>query len=64
MEAGEAKARRMSAELNGATGCYLHDGGRLADAEGDMHSFIHTDTWQGQSAAEMILDWEERRASG
>ena len=59
MEADEALARKMSAELNGFVGCYLRDEGRLSGAAGDVHFLIHTDTWQGRLVAEMIRDWGE-----
>ena len=61
LEADEAKARRMSAELNGFIGCYLRDGGRLSDAANGFHFLIHTDTWQGQLVAETLRDWGKAR---
>lgn len=61
LEAGEAAARKMSAEINGFVGCYLRDGGKLSDAAGDLHFLIHTDTWQGRLTAEMLRDWGEAR---
>lgn len=51
--------RKVSAELNGFIGYYLRDGGRLTDAEEDIHFLIHTDTWQGQIVAEILRDWGE-----
>lgn len=56
----EAEIRRLSAELNGFIGCYRRAGG-LADAAGDMHFLICTDTFQGRLTAGLLSDWGEKR---
>ena len=49
----EAEIRRLSAELNGFIGCYRRDG-ELADAAGDIHFLICTDTFQGRLTANLL----------
>lgn len=56
----EAEIRRLSAELNGFIGCYRR-AGDLADAAGDMHFLICTDTFQGHLTADLLREWGEKR---
>ena len=56
----EAEIRRLSAELNGFIGCYRR-AGDLADAAGDMHFLICTDTFQGRLTADLLSGWGEKR---
>ena len=56
----EAEVRRLSAELNGFIGCY-HRAGDLADAAGDLHFLICTDTFQGRLTADLLSGWGEKR---
>lgn len=51
-------ARRLSAELNGLLGIY---GGRLpGEARQDMHFLLHSDTYAGRIAAEVIAAWLQK----
>ena len=56
----EAEIRRLSAELNGFIGCYRR-AGDLADAAGDMHFLICTDTFQGRLTANLLSEWGKER---
>lgn len=60
LNADEDGARRISAELNGFIGFYRR-GGKMKEAAQDTHHLIHTDTWQGQIAAELLRDWGAAR---
>jgi len=53
------RIRELSAELNGILALYgdsWHTGG----AQNDMHVLIHSDTWQGETAASMAEEWLRR----
>jgi len=52
------EAKRLSAELNGLI-CYY--GGELSKAAGNQHIFIHTDTWAGERAANLLCKWMRSR---
>ncbi len=60
LSADEEEARKCSAELNGFAGYYRRSG-NLEDAVKDTHWLIHTDTYQGQIAAELLRDWGATR---
>lgn len=46
--------RNYSAELNGILGLYEED---LANADGNHHIFLHTDTYQGEQVAKRLNKW-------
>lgn len=52
---GVEAARSMSAELNAIVA--YHDGVMRQTGAPDHHILLHTDTYQGQLAAEILADW-------
>lgn len=48
------KARHLSAELNGLAGLY---GGDFSGRARDHHMLLHSDTFQGETAAALVRDW-------
>ena len=48
------EARKLSAELNGLFGLY---DGNPAAGKGNHHIFLHTDTYQGEKVAEILVHW-------
>jgi putative CRISPR-associated protein (TIGR02619 family) len=53
-----ARAKSLSAELNGLINYY---GGDLRLGTGNIHVFVHSDTWQGQAVAETLTEWTRQR---
>jgi len=51
-------AKALSAELNGLVNYY---GGNLSLAAGNLHVFVHSDTWQGRAVAETLREWATQR---
>ena len=54
--ANPKEVQRLSAELNGFISFY-GNGAKLSEARQDTHYLIHTDTYQGIKAAELIQSW-------
>ena len=54
--AGPKEVQVLSAELNGFISFY-GNGAKLDEARKNMHYLIHTDTYQGVKAAELIQAW-------
>ena len=54
--ASPEEVRRLSAELNGFISFY-GNGANLEEAKQNIHYLIHTDTYQGLKAAELIQSW-------
>lgn len=52
---GAADGWRLSAEINGLL--RLYGAGVAAKARLDTHFLVHSDTWEGQAAAEIGRDW-------
>ena len=50
------EVRALSAELNGFISFY-GNGSKLDEAAKDVHYLIHTDTYQGVAASELIREW-------
>ena len=50
--------KKLSAELNGFIAFY-DNGAKLDEARDNVHYLIHTDTYQGVKAAELIREWGE-----
>lgn len=53
--AGEAEAARLSAELNGLTALYRAEAG--VSRAGHLHHLLATDTWLGETTAELVATW-------
>ncbi|MBI2566861.1 MAG: putative CRISPR-associated protein [Candidatus Schekmanbacteria bacterium] len=53
--ADRAQAARMSAELNGITALYREAG--AGDSRPDMHQLLATDTWLGETTAQLVAEW-------
>ena len=60
LNASLGETRGLSAELNGFIGFY-GGGAGLDEARQDEHYLIHTDTYLGHSAAELLRLWAENR---
>ncbi len=54
--AGPKEVQTLSAELNGFISFY-GNGANLSEAKNNIHYLIHTDTYQGVKAAELIQAW-------
>ena len=53
-----ARAKSLSAELNGLISYY---GGDLRLGTGNVHIFVHSDTWQGRVVAETLCEWTRQK---
>ena len=53
-----SNVRSLSAELNGVIGFY---DGQLDRGRSDRHILIHTDTYQGAAAADVIREWMQTK---
>ena len=58
INASPQEAQKLSAELNGFIAFY-GNGAKLDEARDNVHYLIHTDTYQGVKAAELIREWAE-----
>ena len=56
LNASPNEVRELSAELNGFISFY-DNGSKLDEAAKDVHYLIHTDTYQGVAASELIREW-------
>ena len=59
LNASPNEVRALSAELNGFISFY-GSGSKLDAAAKDVHYLIHTDTYQGVAASELIREWGEK----
>ena len=58
IDAAPQEVQKLSAELNGFITFY-ENGAKLNEARENVHYLIHTDTYQGVKAAELIREWGE-----
>ena len=58
INAAPNEAQKLSSELNGFV-AYYENGENLSEAANDIHYLLHTDTYQGLRAAELIEAWGE-----
>jgi putative CRISPR-associated protein (TIGR02619 family) len=56
--AGIGEAKKMSAEINGITVLYDNS---FANAGGDYHVLLSTDTWLGEETAKLVQMWLEKQ---
>ena len=57
LEAPIEEAKTLSAELNGFLNFYNSD---IEKAKNDVHYLLHTDSFQGKAAADLIKEWGEQ----